>query len=326
MSWQPSASFDDLRRRAEIVSTIRDYFAKHFVLEVDVPVMASAAATDPHLDSISVQCGNEQKFLQTSPEFFMKRLLAECNEAVYYLGKAFRNAESGRHHNPEFTMLEWYRPGWDEHQLMGEVAELISMVLNLYCDVRDEAPLQSLNRPHKISYQKLFQSRYGINPHTASIDELKALAKKEFDIQWQDDDITVWLDVLFTHGIESALQPLTLVYDYPASQAALAKIEDDPNGIQVARRFEVFYKGMELANGYQELTDASVQRQRFEQDLQSRKQCNLFEPPLDENLLSAMQSGLPECAGVALGVDRLVMLALGASSIDEVLAFPADRA
>ncbi|MFL0797591.1 MAG: EF-P lysine aminoacylase GenX [Cellvibrionaceae bacterium] len=325
MPWQPAASLKNLRRRNEIISTIREYFASHFVMEVDVPVLASTAATDVHLDSIKADCCGATNFLQTSPEFFMKRLLAAHGEAIYYLGKAFRNEERGRRHNPEFTMLEWYRPGWDQQQLIREASELISRVLNLHCKLRGEPKIAAHNLPRQLSYQKLFQQRYGVNPHIAQVEELQGIAKNEFGIDWNDDDKNTWLDLLFSYGVEASLQDVTIVYDFPASQAALSKIENDGNGVPVAKRFEIFYRGVELANGYCELTDAKVQRERFQKDITQRQQQDLFALEMDENLLQAMKSGLPECSGIALGVDRLVMLALGAESLDEVIAFPFDR-
>lgn len=314
--WRPSASLPVLRARARFYDQIRAFFRARDVLEVDVPVIGTGATTDPHIESIVLAAADEasaSRYLQTSPEFAMKRLLAAGSGAIYSLGKAFRHEQAGRRHNPEFTLLEWYRPGFDDHQLMDEVAALVRMAV-------------PVARVEKLSYRAAFEGRLGVDPHRVPLPELKALARRHIDIAWDDSDRDTWLNLLITHVIEPDLgEGLTFIHDYPASQAALAKVEPDAQGQPVARRFEAFLDGVELANGYWELTDAGEQRRRFEADLQRRRQLGLAVCPFDRRLLAALEAGMPPTAGVALGVDRLLMRVVGAGSIEEVLAFPADR-
>ncbi len=326
--WQPVASKDRMFARADLLKRIRSFFELRGVLEVETPILSHAAGTDPNLAPItaSYRADNLQQeqslFLQTSPEFAMKRLLASGSGAIFQICKSFRNAEQGTRHNPEFTLLEWYQPGFDEQQLMDEVMALVQFLL------------ESLKPPilyfqenwQRLSYQSVFEKHLGFNPHTASEEDLKNKAKAVCEIELEHADKDIWLDLLFSHHIEPQLQQPVFIYDYPATQAALAKIEKNPEGIEVARRFELVIKGMEIANGYYELTDETEQRKRFSHDQEARLKQQLKNNPLDENLLAAMQSGLPDCSGVALGLDRLLMLICDASSIDEVLTFPLDRA
>ncbi|MDQ2076468.1 EF-P lysine aminoacylase EpmA [Marinimicrobium sp. ABcell2] len=308
MTWRPSASLDSLRARAQLYQQVRAFFAQRRVLEIEAPVVGAAAVTDPYIDSISVVSGSRTCYLQTSPEFAMKRLLAAGSGAIYSLGKVFRNGEKGRRHNPEFTLLEWYRPGFDDHQLMAEVAQLLEHVL-------PGLPVQ------KISYRDWFKSLH-LDPHTASVPELEVVARQWIETGIESDDRNLWLDLLVTHVLEPKLDSgLVFVYDYPAGQAALARITPDASGQPVARRFEAFLNGMELANGYWELTDASEQAERFEADLARRSLENLPVYPSDQKLLQALEYGLPDSAGVALGVDRLLMCITGAGTIGEVIAF-----
>ncbi|MBR9910747.1 MAG: EF-P lysine aminoacylase GenX [Gammaproteobacteria bacterium] len=312
-SWPPAATPALLRARAELYERLRIFFRQRGVLEVEVPLLARHTATDPHIDSIAVTLDGADGYLQTSPEFFMKRLLAAGVGDIYSLGKAFRRGEAGRRHNPEFTMLEWYRLDLDEQQLMDEVEALLGDCLKL----------ESIRR---VSYRELFETQLGIDPHRASAEQLRALAAEHVDVAWQEADVDTWLDVLMTHVIEPALgRGLVFVYDYPASQAALARVATDAQGQRVARRFEAYVNGMELANGYWELTDAVEQRRRFAADSARRQQLGLPELAADEHLLAALASGLPACAGVALGVDRLLMQQAGAAEIAAVLAFPVGR-
>jgi len=318
-NWRPTASFDALRLRAEILAKIRGFFSDREVLEVETPLLASAPVTDLHLHALS--CGyrgpgadeGRTLWLQTSPEFAMKRLLADGSGPIFQVCKAVRDGEAGRRHNPEFTILEWYRPGWDHHRLMDEVDELLSAVL-------ETGPGE------RLTYGEAFTRYAGVDPHDEPIEGLRsrveALGVPSAGELGRDD----LLDLILTHLIEAKLghcQP-TFIHDYPASQAALARVR--PGKPPCAERFEVFIEGLELANGYHELTDPETQRQRFEVDLDARRSAGLPEVPIDENLLAAMDHGLPECAGVALGVDRLVMLAAGTREIAEVVAFPIDRA
>jgi lysyl-tRNA synthetase class 2 len=315
--WRPGAGLRALKMRAELYSRIRHFFAQREVLEVDVPLMGGSTVSDPHIESISVNYQDSKVstayFLQTSPEYFMKRLLSAGSGAIYALTKAFRNGEAGNRHNPEFTMLEWYRPDFDDHALMDEVEALL----------RDLLPLDDVRR---VSYGDIFQECLAVDPHRASLDELQALAKKHIDVHWQDDDRDVWLDLLMTHCVEPQLgEGLVFIYDYPESQAALAKVQNDDSGNRVARRFEAYVSGLELVNGYWELTDAAEQARRFQADIEKRQTLGLPLYPLDNKLLSALESGMPASAGVALGVDRLLMLMGAGEAISDVIAFPFDR-
>lgn len=252
------------------------------------------------------------RWLQTSPEYAMKRLLAAGCGPIYQICKAFRGGEVGTRHNPEFTLLEWYRPGFSLAELMQEVAELAQAVLG-------EAPVK------RVSYRDLFQRRLGIDPFKASVEELEALARERLDYSGAVESRDTWLDLLLTHLVEPELEGRVMVYDYPESQSALARLREDGD-ITVAERFELYVDRVELANGYFELTDPVEQRARFEAD--NRRLIARGEEPraLDERLLAAMDSGLPSCAGVALGLDRLLMLKLGSERLEEVLSFDWSRA
>ncbi len=316
--WKSSASQDALSQRAQLYRFLRLFFEERGVMEVDVPVLARTAASDPHIDSMMTFASGETLYLQSSPECFLKRLLASGSGNVYSLGKAFRNGEAGRKHNPEFTMLEWYRLGWTEQELMDEVATLIGSCLDL-------------SRVEKLSYQELFERELKVNPHTASVMHLKTLTQQHIDVQLDGNDRgfwdrDVWLDLLMSHVLEPRMgDGLVLLYDFPKSQAALARLGVDEQQQTVAKRFEAYVGGVELANGYWELCDAQEQRQRLQQDLAKRQVMDCPQYPLDTHLLDALQSGLPDCAGVALGVDRLLMLVMGCSDIRELLAFPFER-
>ncbi len=310
MSWQPSASLPVLQQRAALYQTLRQFFLDRDVLEVDVPVLSEYATVDPFIDSLQTQVLHQPHYLQTSPEFFLKRLLSAYQQDVYYLGKAFRQGEKGHRHSPEFTMLEWYRVGLDERQLMQEVRQLITSVI----------PDLSWQ---EVSYAELFQQHLGLDPHTASVDELRRLAKASFEIEYDSDDKNPWLDVLFTHCIEPQLpKGMVGIYDYPETQAALARIDHNAQGQSVAKRFEVYLHGVELANGYWELNDATEQLRRFKADQQYRRDQGLPVLPYDQHLVDALSEGaMPNCAGVALGVDRLLMQKLGENSIHSVISF-----
>ncbi|WP_417617172.1 elongation factor P--(R)-beta-lysine ligase [Oceanisphaera sp.] len=321
IAWPPTAPLALLQRRAQLLAQIRGFFAERQVLEVDTPTMASAGVTDVHLENFKTHfvgpgmAGGIELYLQTSPEFHMKRMLAAGYGAIYQIAKAYRNEESGRLHNPEFTMLEWYRPGFDHHQLMDEMADLLQLVLNT-------AP------PTRITYQQAVSSTLGVCPLTASLTELRqaGLGLGADDLLARETDRDTILQLLFALGVEPRIGQLEpcFVYDFPASQAALARIS--PQDARVAERFEVYFKGIELANGFHELSDEREQRRRFELDNQAREARGLATRPIDEYLLAALAAGLPDCAGVALGIDRLVMLAAGAESLDQVIAFPVTRA
>ena len=287
-------------------------------MEVDTPILAKTSVTDININSIEARVNNTQSYLKTSPEYFMKRLLAAGIGDIYYLGKVFRDGEQGPRHNPEFTLLEWYRLNWDEHQLMSEVAELIT---HLYQSQAQIEPQVS-----NLSYAECFSEVFNIDPHSCQLEELQALAVDIGAESWAEETRANCLDLLFSERVEPHLPSgLVFVYDYPACQAALAQTKLCDDGTLVSRRFEVFLNRMELANGYFELTDAAQQRQRFETDNSTRSIMHKKQMPLDNNLHQAMQAGLPSCAGVALGVDRLLMQLYGIKSIDKVLAFDWER-
>ena len=315
-TWQPSASISNLRQRAALIASIRQFFTDRQVMEVETPAMSHATVTDIHLQTFQTRfvgpgyADGQPLFFMTSPEFHMKRLLAAGSGCIYQIGKAFRNEESGRHHNPEFTMLEWYRVGFDHHQLMDEMNELLQVVLR--CEAAE-----------RMTYQQAFLNVLKVCPLEASMAELKEVADTLglSDIAAQENDRDTLLQLLFSVGVETCIgqQVPVFVYDFPASQAALAKInQQDP---RVAERFEVYFKGIELANGFHELDNPHEQRARFEQDNAKRLEMGLPVQPIDQNLIEALHAGLPDCAGVALGIDRLIMLALGCENIDQVSAF-----
>lgn len=321
VTWQPTATLEYLQQRAQILADIRGFFAERQVLEVDTPTMASAGVTDVHLDNFTTRfvgpghAAGLALYLQTSPEFHMKRLLAAGFGAIYQIAKAYRNEEAGRLHNPEFTMLEWYRPGFDHQQLMDEMADLLQLVLGK-------------GTPTRMTYQQAFLDTLGVCPLTASLAVLRqaGLGLGADDLVAVEEHRDTLLQLLFALGVEPRIgqQLPCFVYDFPASQAALARL--NPADPRVAERFEVYFKGIELANGFHELTDATEQRRRFELDNQARIERGLSVRPIDEYLLAALHHGLPQCAGVALGIDRLVMLALKAESLEQVIAFPVTRA
>lgn len=319
--WQPTAPIANLLKRAKIINEIRHFFADRGVLEVETPTMSQATVTDVHLRAFETQFtgpGAAQGitlYLMTSPEYHMKRLLAAGSGPIYQMGRSYRNEEAGRYHNPEFTMLEWYRPHYDMYRLINEVDDLLQQTLE--CESAES-----------LSYQQAFLRYLDIDPLTAEKDKLREVAVKldVSNIADTEEDRDTLLQLLFMVGVEPhiGLEKPTFIYHFPASQASLAEISSEDH--RVAERFEVYYKGVELANGFRELTDAAEQRQRFERDNRKRAGMGLPEQPIDENLLAALEHGFPECAGVALGIDRLVMLALGAERISDVIAFPVDRA
>lgn len=317
-AWRPGADLRLLRARADLLATIRRFFTDRGVLEVETPLLCSAGITDPAIEPLVVREGSSPgagRYLQTSPEYAMKRLLAAGSGPIYQLARAFRDGEAGSRHNPEFSLLEWYRPGFDHHALMAEVAELVSACLG-----REGEGWQ------KLSYRELFVRSIGIDPLAAEAAELERRARERHDLGDLTGDRDLWLDVLLTHEVEPWLagQGLCFVYDYPASQAALSKVVT-VDGHAVGQRFELYVDGVELANGYHELTDAAEQRRRFEADNARRRAAGQPQRPLDELLLAALEAGMPECSGVALGVDRLLMLVTGKRDIRRVLAFDWER-
>jgi len=319
-AWQPTASLDLLHARARMLAGIRAFFASRDVLEVETPYLSAAATSDVALHSLATRwhgAGDARElYLHTSPEYPMKRLLAAGSGSIYQLCRVFRDDERGRWHHPEFTMLEWYRVGFDHHALIDEVEAFVTGLL----------PDAMLAPAERLTYRDAFVRHAGIDPFAAGDAALRDCGRRlapGLDTPAAERDF--WLDVILTHAVEPHLGGgrLTFIYDYPASQAALARIRDD--AVPVAERFELYWQGVELANGFHELIDAAEQRARFEADRAQRSSQGIEAPPLDERLLSALEAGLPPCAGVALGVDRLMMLAHGAERIDQVLAFTVER-
>ncbi len=323
LRWHPTASLKLIRARADLLASIRSFFHKKEVMEVETPICSRYGNTDPSIESFQTcyigpgAASGLPLYLHTSPEFPMKRLLAAGSGSIYQICKVFRNGEAGRLHNPEFSMLEWYRLGFDHHQLMEEVAELVNSLLPKPREIQ------------KMSYAELFEQWFEINPHKATADDLQRCAIKcgiesaqQLDIQDSDG----WLNLLLTHKIEPKLgqDKLFFLYDYPASQASLAKISVATPA--VAERFELYIDGIELANGFHELTNAKSQRYRFEEDLEQRSLLGQPTLPLDEALLDALTAGMPDCAGVALGLDRLLMIITSTQQLEQTLTFPIDRA
>lgn len=312
-NWQPTSQLPAIRARAEAYKKIRQFFAERNVLEVETPLMAACAVTDPYIQAFNV----DNKFLQTSPEYAMKRLLAADCGSIYQICKAFRKEEAGNFHNPEFTMIEWYRLGFDHVQLMQETDELLQLIL--------DCP-----RAHRVSYLQLFNDKIGINPHTADLTTLRQCAIKHginlSEKTQQELNVTDWLQLLMSHVLEPQLigPAPWFVYDFPAAQAALAKVI--PGEYPVAARFEVYMEGIELANGYYELQDPAEQVKRFDADNLLRKQQNLVYMVPDQHLVSALKAGFPDCAGIALGLDRVLMLKLKTKSIADVIAFTINNA
>ncbi|MEP4486123.1 MAG: EF-P lysine aminoacylase EpmA [Halioglobus sp.] len=312
-AWQPSASLAQLRSRSALLSQVRQFFAQREVLEVETPLLCSFGVTDPSLEPLKVQQGASlsggERYLQTSPEYAMKRLLAQYPEPIFQISRAFRDGEAGARHNPEFSLLEWYRPGWNHHQLMEEVAQLCMACLG-------EKPVS------RYTYRELFLFFLNVDPFVETDAALRALAGEHIDIGSMEGERDLWLDLLLSHLIEPQLRAsgLCFVYDYPASQAALARV-DTTGEYDVGHRFELYVDGVELANGYWELADAREQRVRFEADNARRRNVGQPERPIDPYFMEALEAGFPDCSGVALGVDRLLMLQTGCEDIRDVLAF-----
>lgn len=324
--WQPACTLAQLRHRAMLNAGIRQFFAERGVLEVETPLLGNRTVTDPALHPFETrfrlpgQVKGAELYLQTSPEFAMKRLLAHGSGPIYQIGKAFRNEEHGRHHNPEFTLLEWYRPGYTLSDLMGEVEALFAAILQ---DVTLVGP------PERVTYAEVFTRHIGLHPLDAELTAFAAFADNQGlgeSRQLCGEDRTVWLDLLFSHFVQPRLGPghLTSVYHYPACMPSLARAcTHDARWVE---RVEVFWSGIELGNGFHELTDSQEQRRRFELDQRQRYAAGLPVPDLDDRLLEALRHGLPECAGIAIGLDRLLMIMTGVPSIAETLTFPIDRA
>lgn len=301
-----------------MLKRIRAFFDGRDVLEVDTPIISSAGSTDTHIDSLQTVFRGNSYYLNTSPEYSMKRLLADQSEPIYQICKVFRDGELGPNHNPEFSMLEWYRPGFDMHQLMDEIKQLLSCVLT-----------QERVAFDYLSYRQAFENFAGIDPHRVSAEDCRNCALR-YGVEQPvglEGDVDEWLDWLLSQLVMPALKQsrFTFIYDYPKSQCALARLHKDEGGVHVASRFELFYGEVELANGFHELKSSTEQRQRFERENQRRLAAGKSVVRIDEYLLGALDSGLPDCSGVAMGLDRLLMMMCEKKSIEDVLAFPFAR-
>ena len=314
IDWQPSASLETMRARAEIIKRIRQFFEARGFLEVETPVLGRFGVTDRYLENIQAYFRGQAYALQTSPEYHMKRLLAAGSGSIFQIARVFRDDELGRWHNPEFSLLEWYQLDMTHHDLLLQVQSLMQTLFS--CE------------PFLIkTYRQAFEEVCGIDPLRAHITDLKKLLKN-YDLQHvfteTETDRDQHLFLLMTHVIEPAFTactaPVALI-DFPPSQASLARVEQG-----VAQRFEVYYRGVELANGFYELTDFAIQSKRFQADVELRQACGLPHRAIDEYLLAALKHGIPPCSGVALGLDRLMALILGKSCLAEVLPFDFSRA
>ena len=325
MTWQTTLSWQNAQKRAAVLQQIRQFFAERQVIEVETPALSQGTVTDVYLDAFTCKYNfladspadqSADLYLQTSPEFHMKRLIACGYGCIFQIAKAFRHEESGRNHNPEFTMLEWYRIGFDQFDLMHEVAGLLQLVLGG-------------SKAVFTSYQDIFINTVSVDPLATTFAELVGVLNKhgksaDWIVEMNDPDLL--LQFIFTEIIEPTIgidQP-QFIYDFPIAQASLAKrSSDDP---RVAQRFECYYRGIELVNGFNELTDATEQVIRFEEDNRKRTEQGLAVKPIDVNFIAALSHGLPQCSGVALGIDRLIMLALDCQNINEVVSFGIENA
>jgi lysyl-tRNA synthetase class 2 len=320
--WQPNCSIELLRYRAALLARIRQFFNERDVLEVETPLLSHSIGTDPQLDFFSTlyhtQPQQQPLFLQTSPEFAMKRLLAAGSGSIYQICKAFRNGEAGRFHNPEFTLLEWYRVGFDLEQLMNEVDLLITTLFN-----------NALKPSQRYDYASLFKRHTGLDALTFSYTDYcdYALANNISEaITICQSNHAVWLDFIFSHKVQPLLgdSSLCLVYGYPACHSSLARLNAD-NPL-ITDRVEIFIDGVECGNGFYELCDPIEQQRRFEQESLIREQTRLAKVSPDTRLIAALQAGLPDCSGIAIGLDRLLMRLSQSTQIEDVLSFAIHRA
>jgi len=325
--WKPHADIEMLRARAAVLQGARAFLTGRGLLEVDTPALGEAGVTDPNIAGFTVQLDarpQSEYFLQTSPEYAIKRLLAAGCPDIFQIGKVFRDGELGSRHQPEFTLAEWYRLGFSLDDMIDETC---SFVARLFAAAGASAPDLPAKR---YRYAEAFEHFIGVNPLSADIEALRGAGRTcvsgiSDELAHQlGADRNAWLDLLMSHavipGLTGAGNRLTVIHHYPAAQAALARL--DPDDARFAERFEVFYDGVELANGYRELTDPAEQRARFAHDRQRRRLAGLPDMQADERLLAALEHGLPDCSGVAVGLDRVLMCAVGAATIDAVIAFP----
>jgi lysyl-tRNA synthetase class 2 len=317
--WRPTATLAALRQRADLTARVREFFAARRVLEVETPVLSRGAVTDPQIESLVTQVTGMQDpfYLGTSPEFPMKRLLAAGSGDIYQLCRVFRDAERGRWHNPEFTLLEWYRLGFDDAALMTEVETLVGVLL---------APKRQWVPAERLTYTEALGRYAGVDAHTAGDPELERAAADHGIVCKAELDRDAKLDLLMglVVGPQLGRERPCFICDYPASQASLARLK--PGLPRVAARFELYLDGIELANGFHELANPGEQRHRFDRDLATRRSRGQAQPPVDERLLAALEAGMPDCAGVALGFDRLVAIALEATRLSQATAFSIDNA
>jgi elongation factor P--(R)-beta-lysine ligase len=317
--WRPIATLQALRRRGAMLARIREFFATRDVLEVETPILSTGAVTDPQIESLATRvAGIAGNFhLSTSPEYPMKRLLAAGSGDIYQVCKVFRDGERGRWHNPEFTMLEWYRLGFDDAALMTEVEALVASLL---------APERQLAPAERLTYAEALRRHAGVDAHQDDDAALARAAAEHGVVCNAELDRDGKLDLLMglVVGPKLGAERPCFICDYPASQASLARLK--PGFPLVAARFEFYLDGIELANGFHELVNAGEQRGRFTSDLALRRARGQLEPPIDERMLAALNSGMPDCAGVALGFDRLVAISLGATRLAEGMAFAIDNA
>ena len=307
--WRPTASIENIQQRAQMMAAVRDYFKRHNVLEVETPLLCARTVTEPHIDSIAVSTEQQTRYLQTSPEYAMKRLLAAGIPDCYQVCKAFRQSENGARHNIEFTMLEWYRLGFDLNQIMRETTDLIEILLGQSLAIKTLSYCQAIKQVFECELADL---DWPFLVHQASSKGLMNAQQLSYE---------QCLDYVFSQCVLPQVQHdgLCVIHGYPLAQAALARV--NPQQADVVERFEVFFHNLECANGYVELTDAHQQAQRFDKDQQRRAKYGLPEVQSDERLLAALDSGLPDCAGVAMGLDRILMLLCATDNIADVLSF-----
>ncbi len=317
-NWNPNTTIETLKCRAKLLNIARQFFQDNHFLEVDTPCLSQSTTPDPNIESFTSQYNQQQYYLHTSPEFPMKRLLASGSGAIYQICKVFRQGEAGCNHNPEFTLIEWYQPGIYYRDLMEQLDDFIRLLL--------KGNLQ-LNETVLLTYQQAFEQYAGFNPLMVSSEQLHAVIL-ENNIQLHEQTLThnAYLDLIMSYIVQPALpknKPV-FIYDYPVTQAALANVRR--GDVDIAERFELFINGLELANGYQELLDATEQQQRFENENRQRLVAGQQTIPVDDYLISALQQGMPMVSGVALGFERVLMLATGKDSIRDVIAFTMDKA
>lgn len=324
IDWRPTATLDVLKQRAQMLTDARAFFARLNVLEVETPALTTSGVTDPNIASIECRLAarpQQNFYLQTSPEYAMKRLLAAGGPDIYQICRVFRNQELGARHQPEFTMIEWYRKNFDLDAMIDETCALITTMLEVKRPDTGQSPVER----HR--YRDLFMNATGLDPFTTRVDALTRCARELIDavstdlIRHLGSDRSAWLDLLMSHVVVPTLprERLIAVHHYPAEQAALARL--DPDDTRVAERFEIFFHGLELANGYRELLDAREQRERFEDDRQRRAAAGLADMPPDDQLLAALEHGLPDCCGVAVGFDRVVMSAGALPTLASAMSF-----